>query len=631
MSEALIPPRTLCYAYDRFSSDVQAAGDSKRRQVARREVFVQKYKLTLDTKLRMSDHGLSGFHGDNLKSGDLGKFLKLTQENKIKSGSVLHIENFDRMTRAEITDAQGLFLDLIRAGIVIAVTGDGYERILSKQIIDKQEYLIYEVAGELIRAHRESQRKSELVSAAWKRKQRDARQDGRPVTSRCPTWIRINADGQYELIPEKVKLLKETIIPWALAGQGCLAIARKLNKAGIPSFSTRKKRPKIEFDTEGNLIESSSPGDFSKWNFGTLQHILKSKALIGYYQPCDTRSRKQVPDGEPIKLYPVAISEGTYYRIQNAIRKRQINIHGRQGESLLNLFGRLLVSGSDGRVMRVHRDQRKQVLMFSGNSLDGVEDYISFNYTDFENAFLLLMNQIKIPDDVSDTKGQEIAATEGEMMDVRQRLKQLERELNSANVKAIGRVAKVIGEWEAKEKMLERKLEELKSSSTAPPLRAARKVVADLGVEMVNMKRDDPGYMELREKVRAAIMNAVTAIRVYIGRHRSSTSSGSRRETSACVGVVSFSDGSMRLFACRRSRWHYKDEPPAMAVIPQRLKSISGDWARLTDGLAKRSHAEFEVIISQLMHTLKSPEDEYIVPRVGTKKSSSIADILLDR
>ncbi|GAG98906.1 unnamed protein product [marine sediment metagenome] len=74
------------YSYIRFSSPEQRKGDSMRRQIAASEQYAQQHNLTLDNTLRMTDEGLSAFHGMHRTKGALGVFLKLVEQNKVVQG-----------------------------------------------------------------------------------------------------------------------------------------------------------------------------------------------------------------------------------------------------------------------------------------------------------------------------------------------------------------------------------------------------------------------------------------------------------------------------------------------------------------------------------------------------------------
>ena len=71
------------YSYIRFSSAKQQRGDSVARQTLLSENYAAKHGLELDTKLNMSDLGISAYDRSNLKKGALGEFLRLVEEEQI--------------------------------------------------------------------------------------------------------------------------------------------------------------------------------------------------------------------------------------------------------------------------------------------------------------------------------------------------------------------------------------------------------------------------------------------------------------------------------------------------------------------------------------------------------------------
>lgn len=111
-------------SYLRFSSKKQSANDSHRRQLEATEKFCKANSLVLSE--RLDDLGISAWKGKNLSDESaLGGFLKLAEAGKIPHGTVLIVENLDRLTRGRILDALGLFTSILRSGIEIVTTMDG--------------------------------------------------------------------------------------------------------------------------------------------------------------------------------------------------------------------------------------------------------------------------------------------------------------------------------------------------------------------------------------------------------------------------------------------------------------------------------------------------------------------------
>ena len=115
------------YSYIRFSSPEQEKGDSLRRQIKLSEEYAKKRNLVLDDSMRLTDKGLSAFHGAHKAKGALGEFLKLVEAGKIPKGSVLLVENLDRLSREQVLDALNQFTGIIRAGIKVVTLQDGME------------------------------------------------------------------------------------------------------------------------------------------------------------------------------------------------------------------------------------------------------------------------------------------------------------------------------------------------------------------------------------------------------------------------------------------------------------------------------------------------------------------------
>jgi len=108
------------FSYVRFSDPAQKTGDSLRRQMEARDAWLAANPhAVLDTKLKMTDEGISARHGKNRSDkACLGAFLKLVEDgHSIPKGSYLLVENLDRLSRQEVHEGLYLLLGLIRAGI----------------------------------------------------------------------------------------------------------------------------------------------------------------------------------------------------------------------------------------------------------------------------------------------------------------------------------------------------------------------------------------------------------------------------------------------------------------------------------------------------------------------------------
>src|SRR4051812_24107091 len=100
------------YSYLRFSTPEQKLGDSERRQMELAKAYAKAEGLKFDEQLR--DEGLSGWSGKNLSKGKLGRFIERVQNGDVPTGSILFVEEVDRLSREKIVNA----LDTIVNGLI---------------------------------------------------------------------------------------------------------------------------------------------------------------------------------------------------------------------------------------------------------------------------------------------------------------------------------------------------------------------------------------------------------------------------------------------------------------------------------------------------------------------------------
>ena len=105
MIKKLLKPNIMkkAYSYIRFSRPEQEMGDSERRQLEASRKYAKENGFILDETL--TDRGLSAYHGTHRNKGHLGEFLKLAESGQIPEGSLLIVENLDRLSRQDILTA----------------------------------------------------------------------------------------------------------------------------------------------------------------------------------------------------------------------------------------------------------------------------------------------------------------------------------------------------------------------------------------------------------------------------------------------------------------------------------------------------------------------------------------------
>jgi DNA invertase Pin-like site-specific DNA recombinase len=284
------------FSYLRFSTPEQAKGDSLRRQTALAGEWAIKNGMELDEELTMQDLGVSAFRGDNTKRGALSLFRRAVEDGLVPQGSVLLVENLDRISRQSPWDALPIFQSIINEGVDIVSLADG--KRWSKEDLRDNPYRIMESLLVFIRANEESKTKSKRLAAAWSNKRRNAA-EGQIITTRIPAWLEVSEKQgmkQFKLIQDRAKIVR-LVFRLAKKGEGQHAIAQKLNEEGAPTF-----------------------GSSEFWQRSYIAKLLSNEAVIGTYTPnvIEHMDGKKVRVKQnPIKEYfPAVVSFEVFNSVQ---------------------------------------------------------------------------------------------------------------------------------------------------------------------------------------------------------------------------------------------------------------------------------------------------------------------------
>jgi DNA invertase Pin-like site-specific DNA recombinase len=278
----------------------------------------------------------------------------------------LLIESFDRLSRNDVPTALTLFLNIIRAGITIVTLADEREYSWDSVKNDFTDLIISLTI--MSRAHEESKVKSKRVKASWDARVKRASSTKQVLTSLCPSWLTPNADRTgFYLVPERVKAVK-TIFRLAKNGIGAMAISTRLNADNVPNVGPNKT-----------------------WNRGTINGILKSRSVLGEYQPKRMEGNKRIPEGDPIADYfPKVISEADFNAVQEGLRKRTTKGKGNKGKKFTNLFTGFIKCPYCGGTVRYFKGGRsKEGSLVCSNGLNNRGcTKTRWNYPDFERRVL---------------------------------------------------------------------------------------------------------------------------------------------------------------------------------------------------------------------------------------------------
>lgn len=363
--------KVKCYAYSRFSSAEQKSGDSLKRQSRNFQKFLKTHpEYELDESINLVDEGKSGYHGLNLREGGaLHAFLELIRADKIEKGSLLLIENLDRLSRQKVLKVLDLMREIIEYDVNICTVSDG--EVYTKESIE-DTLSLFKIIIIAERAHAESLRKSQMIGQAWEQKRVDLRDKDKPYTKLLPFWLRWE-NGKIEPIPERIQLI-EQIFKWAVDGHGKVWISKQLNQKSIPAFRG------------------------GRWNTSSIKFLLQNQQLIGLYQVCKKVKGKRVSDGEVIKGYlPVVISEKLFHQVNNRNSLVTPTL-GRSGTNVNNLFTSLTKCKRCG-ASYIYINKGKWHYLACSNAKLGVScTYDSYPYSDFESAFLKYFRELDIND-----------------------------------------------------------------------------------------------------------------------------------------------------------------------------------------------------------------------------------------
>lgn len=301
---APIIPRRKAYSYVRFSTPDQAKGDSKRRQTAMTAEYAERHNLDLDDSLTYQDEGVSGFKGKNAETGKLAEFLEAVRLGLVPQGSVLLVENLDRISRQTARKALRTLEQIVESGVSLVTLTDGKE--YDEAAID--DGLGFTMAMlTFIRANEESERKAHRGRQAWIGKKAKLKQ--RIMTKTCPAWIEPLPDmTSFKVIPDRAKIVKK-IFALTLKGVGVNKIAQDFNAKGLEPWGKGRKKA-------------------ARWHVSYVQKILASPAVVGdladYFREYDKAASKyrRTPTGKTHKgYYPRIISPADFAKVQAQTKK----------------------------------------------------------------------------------------------------------------------------------------------------------------------------------------------------------------------------------------------------------------------------------------------------------------------
>ena len=319
------------YAYVRYSSAIQATGDSENRQLTALDLF----ETNTGTPIAevVYDKGKSAFRGDNARSGNFKEMLDRMDSGAIRSGDYLVVESIDRITRQRVLDGVELLQGILKKGINIYTTVDKKTYSYNDPSRDFENLLMISLIAK--RANEESETKSNRLLSVWKARKEKAK-NGEVIIKKgksVPYGLRVE-DGKFVIRKdeqEEIQRLFELLLQF-----GINTAITKINETSL-----------------------------KKWSNGSLNKIIKHKTVIG----CMTTHRiEYTQDGKARKIltgyienyYPNIIKPSLFYKVIDVMSKRkQKNWSGRRAEQDFNIFKHcIFCSECGGKLYYDHRGSR---------------------------------------------------------------------------------------------------------------------------------------------------------------------------------------------------------------------------------------------------------------------------------
>jgi DNA invertase Pin-like site-specific DNA recombinase len=493
---------TIAYSYWRYSSPEQKDGDSIRRQTGVARAWCARHGMTLDTGHTYTDAGRSAFHGKNRETGVLRRFLEDVQARRVPRGSVLLVENMDRLSREKPVAAINALSGLLLAGVrVVQLAPDELE-------LTEDSDLFTLLRGQLSqnRGHDESKTKGYRSSEAWGAKQDKARADRTVETARVPAWLRVvgrrrdgkhMVGGRFELIAERGKAIRG-MVDRAIGGMGLSLIVKW-------------------------LAESVRPwGRGKRWSRAYVRKILRGRSVLGEYQP--TRGGR--PDGKPVPGYfPRVIDEETWGKLQDAYDlrlDRRGRLGGRNGGKdgggtveVASLFSGLLRDVRTGEKLQIawqtvgpksgkrvnggsRHGHRRRILLPASSVDGGGGRRLSFPYGVFEDALLSRLAEIDPADVVRQGPARESVALTEALKDVDALLDVWKAKMDTPAIADV--VAEKLAELGTRRKDLAKRLKDAQARQTDPQLAAWAEAQG-----LLRLAKKHDARLRLRQLLRAMV------------------------------------------------------------------------------------------------------------------------------
>lgn len=489
------------FGYIRFSTKAQDVGQSTKRQRSRIEEYCADRGLVVDEWI--TDLGKSAWKGHHVKdAAGLGSFANRVRAGHVPNGSILVVENIDRLSREEPWSVLNWMVELNRFGLNFHFTD--MEMVLDEGTLlgDKAMQNVQVLWGASLRAKQESDRKSRMMRSAWREKHEDAAKTKKVMSLQAPLWLRVRPDRSgYDRIDDRVAVVRD-VYECAAAGMGMRGIVKRLNDRKVEPWGAYRKDT-----TKGG------------WQMTSIRRLLNSPQVEGDYVPSSVQNEK--PE-KIVGYYPRILDADLVARARAGMAERATGQQGNRRMEFRNLFSGLASCHHCSGKMEWRKPSgtrngpetmRGYLICGNAHVNRGCSQRTHFRYGAFEDAALdtlldeAMDDSFFVKPDESREKRIALAETQKQIADLKDQARNIAVQLSKRPSPTLD---ELLGETEGRLTELQRK----EAETTKSLLRAQGQVSPGEHLQRIAEVRDHLNSPDdtLRVEARARVTNALKGI-----------------------------------------------------------------------------------------------------------------------
>ena len=299
------------YAYIRYSTRRQGADDkdSVTRQKASIRAIAARHGVEVPEENFFYENGVSAYTGENSKTGKLKDLIDQIENLSIAPGDFVFVESIDRLSRQRLLQAKDLVYGILKKGVILVTTMDGYIYKLHEDQADimKQDIMLTVISS---RAHEESLTKSHRRKSAWKKAKTEAEETGIVFNkNRLPYGVIFDEKTNTLVIDKKAQEEIEFIL-------------ENLKREGVTS-----------------TIKKANAFAAINWTQARVKDIFDTKYVLGYFMSQTKIDGRMVLDKHIENYYPKIVSASLFLEAKEAMTNRKVKKHqGRVTQNNANIF-----------------------------------------------------------------------------------------------------------------------------------------------------------------------------------------------------------------------------------------------------------------------------------------------------